>query len=1006
MKLICSKYLWQRRGKALLLLAGLLLYPIAVRATESVASFSGNISSPPNVDAINFTNSGYWNIVNIPPGSLYKTANTLTYGNSGTMICTPGWEFDLGPSTSGSRTNWSDLFYNAAPYLSQSGTAVIPTVQANNGTVIRMSDVFSGGSVLLVQATNIINKGLLTATPNGKIELIGSKVDISRGFLNIPAITGGGSANNFSQTNFSPDTAIYAEYWGEGITNVNTAAVWQYSTNATNAATAASPNIAVVNPCNATNSAPSFSFTPSFDAWTNIVDPNSITNIAGTNGAPVYATNRFFRQAVFVVVSDPNIETNNPFVSVIGTNITTNALIRFTATGDPSNLFQTASVWLHSTNNAGDLYIRDTLGSETNRGVLASAYNSGTVPGYNPMTPCTGPAYRPANYTVERVDNSFTNGFLGNVSLPPSNFLWDATFSNLTVTADVSAYQAYVDDIAYDPSGYAVSNLPGQIIIDASSNLDLTRATISNSGPEITIRAKNLTGSAGAVISCQNLNYDLGSSSGTVNVQNLATNGTLPALNGTVSLWSAEWTNFMTVPHTLTTTNGTTTTNTIRELDFHVLLVDARGLSTVVPVKVQNLTLQTNAVISDFMNVVGSFLFNGQRLTLNGKLNLPARANNLGWAGSIAPDLLYFTNNGSLSIPGNAVFGADTPTNYAAFVNSGNITVGGSETINSAYYQDGGGGSETAGFALVSSSSGGFSVTASTGMVENAFISSAQSVNLAGGAFHVGNSIISAQSSLNFAVTNSLSDNGGLNFLYCDGFHLLAAPESGDLLGTTISDFAPFVSWGVGPEISHTWAGVDLGPAATGTSSNVAIGTLSLVAQAPSQLPTFEFSGYGGAASNAMYVSTLDLSQLTTNAADLASMIQIEPGMKIYFSQVTLGFTPPGGQSPAAFLEATFPNQVIQDANSALVQSAVVATTNIVISSIAPTSSRSSFVLTWNATAGATYSVLRTNAFGLSSTNWPSIVTGYPPGGAVGGPLSYTDTTVTVSPEFYRIRRP
>jgi glucuronoarabinoxylan endo-1,4-beta-xylanase len=87
-------------------------------------------------------------------------------------------------------------------------------------------------------------------------------------------------------------------------------------------------------------------------------------------------------------------------------------------------------------------------------------------------------------------------------------------------------------------------------------------------------------------------------------------------------------------------------------------------------------------------------------------------------------------------------------------------------------------------------------------------------------------------------------------------------------------------------------------------------------------------------------------------------------------------------------------------------QSAGVPSSNIVISGTTYLPSGSGFVLTWNATAGASYSVLKTNVLSGSSTNWPAIVTGYPTDGAAGGPLSYTDTTATVSPAFYRVRSP
>jgi len=68
----------------------------------------------------------------------------------------------------------------------------------------------------------------------------------------------------------------------------------------------------------------------------------------------------------------------------------------------------------------------------------------------------------------------------------------------------------------------------------------------------------------------------------------------------------------------------------------------------------------------------------------------------------------------------------------------------------------------------------------------------------------------------------------------------------------------------------------------------------------------------------------------------------------------------------------------------------------------------SGLVLTWSSYAGATYSVLKTNALTHPAANWPPIVTGYPSGGAVNGSLSYTDTTATMSAgkNFYRVRSP
>jgi hypothetical protein len=217
-------------------------------------------------------------------------------------------------------------------------------------------------------------------------------------------------------------------------------------------------------------------------------------------------------------------------------------------------------------------------------------------------------------------------------------------------------------------------------------------------------------------------------------------------------------------------------------------------------------------------------------------------------------------------------------------------------------------------------------------------------------------------------------------------------PQSGDLLGSTLY----YVASGNNTVVDSTWAGQDRGPNYAGFTDNVALGTLALVAtNYLSQFtPLFVFSPATG--SNAMYVMTLDLSRVTAIPANLANMIQIDPGMKIYISQVILGFTPPGGQTPLAYVQSQFPGQII-----------VASTTPpAIIISGGTYQAGGHFVLTWSSTSGATYSVLKTNVMGSPSSSWPAIVTGYPNGGAAGGPLSYTDATATATPAFYRIKSP
>jgi len=111
-------------------------------------------------------------------------------------------------------------------------------------------------------------------------------------------------------------------------------------------------------------------------------------------------------------------------------------------------------------------------------------------------------------------------------------------------------------------------------------------------------------------------------------------------------------------------------------------------------------------------------------------------------------------------------------------------------------------------------------------------------------------------------------------------------------------------------------------------------------------------------------------------------------------------------QTPVNITNASFTYDIPAMSVVTFAGQATVAPANITISNAAYNPNGPAFVLTWNSTSGATYSVFKTNVLGGSVSNWPVIVTGYPASGATGGTLSYTDTTATVSPAFYRVSSP
>ena len=930
-----SKSSGRLRGRSWAFLLGLVLSVFAAKATDSLYSNSGTISTPIQVDATNFYNSGTWNISTATP---YETQNTLNYTNAGSMTGSVGWEFDFGPLPLGGRGLSANFVNNRA-------TA---TVQANDGLILNPGGLGSTlaeylVSYLLISATNIVNQGTLIAGAHGEIVLNGANVMLSRSILETMPIQGQGSPNG--TTNYTPDVQVYSLFWGTNNMGLNSSTLW----NGTNVFMS-SPFSFLVNGnyfdfpsssslygtvynenngCGAANiTARIVPFTPAVGsdstnivvAVTNIVFTNFSSGPVGNPGLAILPV-QIIRQAVFLNVN---------------TNYGITGQMRFSPSPSPTNYAQTVAVRLSATSTnvitlspqTTSIYLVDTLVSKTNYGPNVSTEI------VDPYYVCSGPVYRPANYDVERTDlgNYFANGSPGS-GLPANNFFYSLIGSpgvgfpqagvfynpkliNTVVPANYADYAAYIDNLSSDQQLFsAVTNLGGRIIINAN-NLDLTRADLV-AGGYIKIQASNLVSSANAVVSCQYLSYNLGSTNGNLNFTHLASQS-IPQLQGNVVAWSAEWTNFATqvVSNYVFDTTASNYdipayfTNTT-EMDFYALVVDASSLSDQVPVTVQDLILHSaNIVVSDDMTVANSFLLDGINFTLLGEIDLSGVVQN--WTGANAPNLLYFTNNGSLSIPNNAHFGDDRAVPYVEFVNSGYIDAG-DQTIDSLDLQIVNGINDTS-VGDFSATAGSIEITGPTVAPYSIYtnsIYSANDIQLSANTLLINSAALYASGALDFTVTTNLSDNGtACSFTCYNGFNLWSTPTNnyGDLRGSTITSIASVDK----EEIAHAWAGNDYGPVGAGFTNNVAIGTLVLSAQNPHTNifllePLFHFYG-AGVSSHAMYVNTLDLRQLTTNATDVANMIQIDPGMKIYFNAVKLGFTPTN--TPAQFMEGQFPGQV------------------------------------------------------------------------------------------------
>jgi hypothetical protein len=940
MKSVSHHFLWRLTAAAFLSLF-VVLFVSPARAQIPVYTSPASVTTPPQVDATTFINGGIWNIISTP--TPYQTKDTLNYYNSGSMSSQVGWDFDFKPGD-GSAPGWSANFTN-------DNRGNITAASGQGSLITQLLPV----GYLLISATNILNKGALSADVYSLINLTGSSVNLSRSQIFISPITSSASANDSVHIDFTPSAGVYDEEWGQaGISNVYSAGIW----NGTNAA---SPTFKVNEPCGESNVLTQISsFTPTFSDSTNVlvgILSLTVTNMNGSTTNVNIPTN-VVRQAVFIYCPNSNIT----------------GQVRFSPSQNPTNFFSTVAVQLSSlyTNfttfaiQTNSIFLVDTLASTTNGGYYTNLTK-------NPYAECSGYTYRPGNYVLSRTDpGDFAAGLPG-AGTPTNTFLYERDFTNLLVSGIYGGYSADIDNQAVlIENGSSITNIPGRVQIIAN-NLNLNQTSIRGEG-EIAIQASNLVNSVGAVVDSQYLSYNLGSTNGFLNITNLAVSN-VSRFQGLLSCFSMEWSNAATVittNYTISTTNPpvySPLTNSV-QVGLYVLIVDASQLTTTVPVTVQDLVLHsTNIVVSDSMDVAQTLFFDGSSLTLNGSLYLGNLAYfnafnfNTGlqnWGYTNAPALRYFTNNNSLYIPGEAHFGDDGPTNYLVFDNNGTIYSSG-QTINSSLLQINNGFDTT--------SAGNFQGIAQTGQLTDATIQCAGDIQFFANSLKINQSALIADGALDFTVTNSLFDIGagsGNIFTIQSGFNLVIKPQTGDLLGTTFNSIALGNN-----QVVHSWAALDRGTNYSGFTNNVAVGELALVPEntVAGREPLFEFKGTGPS-SNAMYVAYLDLSELSTNnLSDLQNQLQIDPGMTIYYANVKLGFTPPSGTA-AQYLNG----QSFGGGQLKWIQGYSSLGTKLSGSYITSGTNAGSFQLTFSGVPGQPYDIQATT--NLLSTNWVTIATG------------------------------
>lgn len=824
---------------------------------SSIYINNGSINAPPSafpqVDATNFVNNGLFNI-GLPvalPLNLFTFSDVLNYTNTGVMACNTGFKFDTEPSGTGS-AHMARNFINTA-------TGSIAAGSATNGFFAFSTNGFVGSvglgaisvgltgfPLILVSATNIINTGLLDAGESGVINLGGSMMNLDRGTVHIEGFD---ESINF----FGFNIGIFEAYYGLGLqTNIS------FSLRS--------------------GQSPASKVT-SNTGQTGFISVNPPFPVAYANTNMVNGSN-FTYQVVFV-----------------NTNVGISTDVRF----EPFTDFAVPIIqWLAVVTNAvtgqvstNSLYLSDTFGALTNFQLITNGFTLGGAPESAPENYTFEPIYGGTLGTYTNLPHGNSGYTTNNIFNPPSS----------PETNQYTAYGVNLAPLTFEPdpnlTSSTITNLPGRILLNASNYMDMKFAKVTGANYLNIASTNHFAGSAFAQVDAPYMDLNLGTTNGQLTVTNLV-GPYVPRFDGTIGVYSARWTNIVA---------GITNS-------YHVLIVDSE-FSAVSPVFVENfLARSTNVVICDELNVVSNILINAQSLTVAsngpgaptpfGQINIQAA--NIIWSSSL-PVLQTLTNSGIIAVPNTTYFlGVRQPPYYTstfnqpyqAFVNHGSIFTSG-DTTWATYFENTGFGPLVylgtnnvlvTNLPGIVSSFGPVTVQANTAIMGSSeIIAAAGDILIEAGSLSVSNHSLLASGALTLYATNGLNftaDGSGAlwtNF-WSDGngFNLPIKPPTGDLLGTTVTNFCP----GNYAQVINTWAGQDRGASVAGFANNVAVGHLIL--NGADTTSSFFFTG--ASSGNALYVDLIELQNGATNITNPQTgytAFEIDTNMMIYFADAVAG---------------------------------------------------------------------------------------------------------------------
>jgi hypothetical protein len=772
--------------------------------------------APPNIDATAFVNYGTFVITNVIDFELYPTytyfelpyepGNMVNFTNRNRMSSLFGFRFNNATDTGRRRMG---------TFVNDNGATIdaVGGVQGENAPTLTegffTNILFLANTYLDVNASNIINRGVIRADNSGLVRLVGNKVDLTRGAVLVrpsqniyddymSGLCYFGGTKSWFATNYWPDIGISDYYWD----------LYGYESN---------PGFQ-----------PASVFFPYFGGYASFAmqhwveglqPPYFIERLSWGIAEPisfVYTNDvdgggtNIIIQAVFVTNTDTNVFINAAFgPSSSITNPWTSPVIEFSALQpDPvTGGFLT-----------NRLYLMDYLLGETNN-ALQYNVNSGNVP-----------TFCPGNYVVSRTAPcEYLIGYSPN-TFAEADLFSSILYYNPVVTNLQTAYAFRMTNVAtLVPANVSITNSGSRIEINADE-LKMDRTRIASEG-FVSIKTRHLSSSTNAILAVEYLDLNLGSTNNDLTLNNLIPDS-VTRFAGNVRAFSSSWTNYMDTYTTNITTDPDTgedveeiVTNLVT-LSFHALIVDGR-ISTKYPVNILNLrTTSTNTTVRDLCSVAESLRVDAEALTIGTDGSITIRNPIGNWTTTNFPNLKYLTNLGSIVVTNVASLGADAMTPYSTLVNRGSIMAV-SERISSAYFENSGTISSvqvSQGPNGSSTNFGPISIRADNAKLDTGTIDCGLDLRIDAGDLKMRNQTVDVRGMLTMGVTNTLSDNGagsGNMIQVGNGFHLNRRAAGGDLLGTTLRTAVPAFSY-----IPHTWSAEDRGVSKAGFVNNTAIGRL------------------------------------------------------------------------------------------------------------------------------------------------------------------------------------